>query len=364
MTTKINISNDRIKKIIYEKINMCGYCEICKCDIPYEVYCYKCYDSINEKISNIDDKLDKLIDSMSYLDLNSLVSEIRQLHKTCCQDLFRVKRLTRGLSCLHKTFTESVKIEIFKSYKKLNDYAKRDLEWVFNNKKFKKKLELKFNLSLIDAKSVFTTDEVNYNYDKQLFITKIIENLKAMIEISMKSKARSHNPNSKTGKYMRFTKKGDGTLNQGKKYAYGKILDIIKTVNDDDIIQVFREFKIKNIVKGSTMFLDGLVFLKIAKNTYHPIVIELDDKTHDRLTEPNFRLNDLAKNIFCKKNGISIIRIDTIDFDENIFSKAINVIKNSSKAKLVAMKDYKERRISHFNKLENTYEYIKLMANH
>jgi hypothetical protein len=155
-------------------------------------------------------------------------------------------------------------------------------------------------------------------------------------------------------------------LNQGKKYAYGKIIDVLDKINFKEhniqIVQFFREFLIRDIVEGEIMFLDGLIFLKISNNQYHPIVLELDDKTHDKLSEPKYRLNDLAKNIFCKKNGISIIRLDTVKFTLEVIVRILQVISTSKQAKLVAKKTFSDERIKHFDKLCNTYDLLCLVT--
>ena len=109
------------------------------------------------------------------------------------------------------------------------------------------------------------------------------------------------------------------------------------------------------------MYFDGLFFMKEPNNKYHPVVIELDDKTHDLLIKPKYRLNDLAKNIFCQKNNISIIRLNTKDFNSLLFEKILNIIKKSKKAKFVASKFFEKERIEHFKLLSNTFDLINFL---
>lgn len=361
--SKVDLGSDVLNDFVYKRIKMCGKCPFCKKTIQYEIYCYKCYEKINKRNEKMDDEIETCIENMSYLDLNSIVSKVRQAHRDCITELSRKKKLMNSLSVYSSTFTENVKNQLFASYKKLFEYSKDNLNTIFNNKKFKKKLLIDMDLELRTEKEVFATDKCVYDYDKQLFLLRTVENIKSMVETVMKNKMKNHKPGSKVGNYMRYTKRTDGTLNQGKKYAYGKMIDIISEIKDKiPILQVFREFKIKNLVQGETMFFDGLIFLKIDKRRYHPIVLELDDKTHDRLKDSKYRLNDLAKNIFCKKNGVSMIRLNTVDFNKKILLKILTVILKSKTAKLAAMKSYEDKRKDHFNKLSGTYDLLALIS--
>ena len=164
---------------------------------------------------------------------------------------------------LQYSFNEGVKFTLFDDYKELYEYSKENTHKLFNNKGFAKKKILKINPELKEVNTVTATDEYSYEYDKQLFITKTVENIKSLIDVTMKDRLKDKNPTSKLARYMRYTKKTDGTLNQGKKYAYGKILDVILELNDDRVIQVFREFLVKNLVNGERMFIDGLIFVKV-----------------------------------------------------------------------------------------------------
>ena len=354
--------NDKISFYVDNKI-----CKLCGNILRFEVYCYKCYaGQCNDKNGdNLDNKIEKYIHSLSYVDLSSLLSSVRQSHVNNCIELGKAKRKVKSISDLYSSFTKVVKTNIFGSYGDLYKYAKRNIDTLFKNNKFSDKLEIKIDNILSSSKCVFSTELHNYEYDKQLFIAKTIENVKSLMETDIKERTKDHIPSSKLGKYMRYTKQTDGTLNQGKKYAYGKIIDVLDKINFKDhniqIVQFFREFLIRDIVEGEIMFLDGLIFLKISNNQYHPIVLELDDKTHDKLVEPKYRLNDLAKNIFCKKNGISIIRLDTVKFTLEVIVRILQVISTSKQAKLVAKKSYYDERIKHFDKLCNTYDLLCLV---
>ena len=359
------LSDETLNKFIKEKLALCDKCPSCSKKLLYEVYCYKCFGEKPWKINNVFDKIDEKIEthinSMSYLDLNTLVGNVRQVHKDCCNELYNKKREVKASGELLYSFNEGVKFTLFDTYKELFEYSKKNTHKLFNNKGFAKKLSLKINPELAEATSVTSTDESSYEYDRQLFITKTVENIKALIDTTMKERLKNQNPSSKLARYMRYTKKTDGTLNQGKLYAYGKILDIILELNDKRIIQVFREFLVKNLVSGEKMLLDGLIFVKIKKGYYHPVVIELDDKTHDRLVDSKYRLNDLAKNIFCKKNGISMIRVNTSDFNADLLSKIIEIVHTSKHAKFAAMKNFENERQEHFSKLINTYDMLKFI---
>jgi hypothetical protein len=358
----LDFGSQTLTEFVYKKDKMCGKCPFCKASIPYEIYCYKCYNKINIYGEKMDMDMEKYIKKTSYIELNTMISKVRQAHNNCITVLSRKKKMMKSLGVYSASFNDNVKIELFKSYKKLHEYSKKNINTLFNNKKFNKKLLIKIDLELKSEKNIFATDKYVYEYDRQLFLTRTVGNLKSVIETVMKNKMKNHKPGGKTGNYMRYTKRKDGTLNQGKKYAYGKILDIIDSIKDKvPIIQVFREYKIKDLVKGETMFFDGLLFIKVSKKEYHPIVIELDDKTHDRLHDSKYRLNDLAKNIFCKKNGVSMIRLDTVDFNKKILLKILNVILKSKNAKLAAMKNYESKRIEHFNKLTKTYDMLEFL---
>jgi len=355
-----------LNNLVGDKIKLCDKCPVCKKHMVYEVYCYKCFgenpQGINTVFGKIDDKIESYIKSLSYMDLNSLIGDVRCVHKNCCNELFNRKRYLKSLGGLRYNFDKKVIFTLFDSYKELLIYAQENIDTIFTNKGFEKKLLITIDPELKDADSMFATDKYSYDYDKQLFITKTIENIKSLIEITMKDRLKNYDPTTKLARYMRYTKKTDGTLNQGKKYAYGKILDIIKEINDDRIIQVFREFKVKNLVTGENMFIDGIIFIKSDnKNKYHPVVIELDDKTHDLLVDSKYRLNDLAKNIFCKRNGISMIRVNTSDFNADMLRKILNVISGSKHAKLAAMKNFASDRLEHFNKLVNTYDMLQFI---
>ena len=352
------------KKILFHIENKT--CRICGNILRFEVYCYKCYKENDKDGEKLDIKIEKYIHSLSYVDLSSLLSSVRQSHVNNCIQLGTSKRKVKSISDLYGSFTKEIKTNIFASYGDLYKYSKRNIDTLFKNDKFSDKLEIKIDNTLKNITCIFSTELYNYEYDKQLFSTKTIENIKSLMEIDIKERTKDHIPSAKLGKYMRSTKKTDGSVNQGKKYAYGKIIDILDKINIKDhsieIIQFFREFLIKDIVEGETMFLDGLIFLKIGEKKYHPIVLELDDTTHDRLTDPKYRLNDLAKNIFCKKNGISIIRLDTIRFTLEIIVRILKVIVKSKKAKLVAKKTYSDERLKHFDKLCNTYDLLCLVT--
>ena len=355
-----------LNNLVDDKIKLCDKCPVCKKQMVYEVYCYTCFGkhphNINNIFEQIDSKIESYIKSLSYMDLNSLVGDVRCVHKNCCNELFNKKRYVKSLGGLRHNFDKKVIFTLFDSYKELVTYAQENIDTMFTNRGFEKKLTITIDPELKEIESIFATDIYSYNYDKQLFITKTIENIKSLIETTMKDRLKNYDPNTKLARYMRYTKKTDGSLNQGKKYAYGKIMDIINEINDDRIIQVFREFKVKNLVTGENMFIDGMIFIKTAnKNKYHPIVIELDDNTHDLLVDSKYRLNDLAKNIFCKRNGISMIRIDTSDFTADLLKKILNVIYESKYAKLAAMKNFSCDRLEHFNKLVNTYDLLKFI---
>lgn len=344
-----------------------GYCRYCNKKLIYEIYCYKCIKKINKYIDSIDNNIEIYINSLSYTTITSILSSIRQLHADNCFILGKKKKQIKSISDLYFSFMKEINtLPLFDSYKDLYEYSKNNLNNLFKNDNFEKKLKIKIDNELKSTSNIFSTDLYNYEYDKQLFIVKTIENIKALMELLAKEKIKEQIPYAKLGKYMRTTKKTDSTLNQGKLYAYGKILDVIKEINTKEhnikIIQVFREFLLKDIVKGENMFFDGLIFLQIDNNTYHPIVIELDDMTHDKLTESKYRLNDLGKNIFCKKNGISLIRLDTVKFNLKIIVKILKVIASSKKAKLVTKANYEDERIKHFNNLSNTYDLLNLIT--
>jgi len=363
------IKDKTLNDLVNKKIKLCNKCPLCKKDMIYEVYCYTCFgknpQNINSIFDKIDTKIEDYIKSMSYIDLNCIVGDIRQVHKNCCSELFNKKRYLKSLGGLRYNFDNKVVFTLFDSYKELLTYAKENISTLFTNKGFEKKLTIKIDPEIKDTTSIFATDQYNYEYDKQLFITKTIENIKSLIDITLKDRLKNHDPTTKLARYMRYTKKTDGSLNQGKKYAYGKILDVIKEINDDRIIQVFREFKVKNLVNNENMFIDGVIFIKTNKpNRYHPVVIELDDNTHDLLIDSKYRLNDLAKNIFCKRNGISMIRVNTSDFDYNLLKKILNVLSESKNAKLAAMKKYESDRLAHFTKLVDTYDILNFINSH
>jgi hypothetical protein len=359
----INLINNKFENIFT------GCCRFCNKKLTYEIYCYKCIKKINKYIDSIDNNIEIYINSLSYTTITSMLSSIRQLHADNCFLLGNKKKQIKSISDLYFSFMKEIKhtLPLFDSYKDLYDYSKNNLNNLFKNDNFGKKLKIKIDNELKSNSNIFSTDLYNYEYDKQLFIVKTIENIKALMELLAKEKIKEQIPYAKLGKYMKTTKKTDGTINQGKLYAYGKILDVLKEINtkehDIQIIQVFREFLLKDIVKGENMFFDGLIFLKVInERTYHPVVIELDDMTHDRLTESKYRLNDFGKNIFCKKNGISLIRLDTVKFNLKIIVKILKVIASSKKAKLVTKATYEDERIKHFNNLSNTYDLLNLIT--
>lgn len=363
------LSDETLNEFIDEKLELCEECPTCGKRLQYEVYCYDCFGNKTKKINSIfnkiDDKIEKYIKSMSYLDLNTLVGNVRQVHVNCCSELYNRKRRVKMLGELRYNFDDNVKFTMFSTYKELFEYCKSHTDRLFNNRGFAKKLIIKANPELLEMKSIAATDEYNYEYDKQLFITKTIENIKSLIDVTMKDRMKNVDPKSKLARYMRYTKKTDGTLNQGKLYAYGKIMDVIlqyvEMNSDHNIMQIFREFEVKNLITGERMFLDGVVFLKAGKRRYHPLVIELDDKTHDLLVDSKYRLNDLAKNIFCKKNGISMIRVNTSDFNVDLFAKIIKVVSGSKRAKFAALKNFEAERIDHFTKLSGTYDMLEFI---
>jgi hypothetical protein len=353
----INLINNKFDNIFT------GNCRFCNKTLIYEIYCYKCIKKNNEYIDSIDNKIEIYINSLSYTTITCILSSIRQLHADNCCILGKKKQQLKSISDLYFSFIKNIKKPtIFPSYKDLYLYAQKYINTLFKNDNFSKKLLIEIGREKTNC--IFTTDLYNYEYDKQLFIVKTYENIKSLMETLIKTKTKEQLPYSKLGRYMRTTKKTDSSINQGKLYAYGKILDIIKNVENNDvrIIQVFREFLIKNIVDGEVMFFDGLLFLQVSQTQYHPVVIELDDTTHNKLNDSKYRLNDIAKNIFCKKNGISIIRLDTISFNLKTITKILKILTQSSKAKLVAKSTYNDERIEHFTKLSNTYDLVNLIT--
>ena len=359
-------SDKRLNKIVNNKFAFPKKCPHCKRPLKFEVYCYKCYNKSNKDIGKLDNKIEKYVHSMSYTDLSSTLSSVRQSHVNSCILLGKKKRSVKSVADLHHSFVKKINPKVFKSYKELYNYSKKNSDTLFKNKKFAKKLLIKIGDVLLSSSSVFATDYHNYEYDKQLFIAKTIENVKSLMETDIKERTKDQVPSAKLGKYMRFTKKTDGTINQGKKYAYGKMADVLEKINEKEhgieIMQVFREYLLKDVVKGEKMFLDGLIFLRINRKYYHPIVLELDDATHDWLSDPKYRLNDLAKNIFCKKNGISMVRLDTVNFNLPTIVRILQVLSNSKRPKLAAKKTYEKERLEHFEKLGNTYDLLDLVT--
>lgn len=365
------INDTTITDFIEKRLDHCDKCPVCKKDLELETYCYECQGNKKKKLDKIiskeDSNLEDYIHSKPILELNTLVGEVRQKHNDECNELFRSKKRVNILKELRHNFDRKVKFTIFNDYSELYKYAVKNLDGIFNNKLFQKKLKIKIDPELDTALSINETDNAVKAYDKQLVLVKTLENIKALIDITMKERMKEQIPSSKMVRYMRYTKKTDGSLNQGKKYAYGHIITVINKVIDNDknlrnnVIQIFREFPAKNLVKGEKMFIDGMIFLKVDDKHYHPIVVELDDKTHDRLTESKYRLNDIAKNVFCQQNGISMIRMNTSDFNSKVLKKILNKICSSKHAKLAAMKSYEKERKEHFHKLSKTYDILEFL---
>ena len=95
--------------------------------------------NINKIFNGIDNNIEEYIQSLSYIDLNSLLGHIKQYHKKCIQELFIAKVDIKILKELRCNFDKNVIFTLFDSYKELVDYAKKNIDNIFNNKKFNKK---------------------------------------------------------------------------------------------------------------------------------------------------------------------------------------------------------------------------------
>ena len=346
--------------ILDKKLHIIDYCVCCNKKLNYETYCYLCFSKIeySKKINDIDDDLYNYICNQNLDILNNILNILRNKKKEYLEIVFKNKNNFLDINNFKKEMEDNLKINIFNNYSDLVSYSKKNIDSLFNNNKFKKKFY--FDVKNLINIQKYTDLKLKYDYEKSLFILNNYNNLISIIENNIKNKLVSK-ANTKKSKFIKCTTLKDNTTNQGKKFAYGKLLSVIEELNDDRIKLIFREYKICNIIKNENMFFDGMILIKI-NNNLHPIIIELDDKTHELLSDSKIRLNDIAKNIFCFKNGISMLRIYTINFNKNILKKVIDVLEKSKLSKLATENTYENDKKKHFSKLINTYDFLKFIT--
>ena len=351
---------DKFFSILEKKLSIIDKCVCCKKDLKYETYCYLCFNKsvYNFKINDVDDEINDFINLQNLDILNSILNKLREKKKYYLELVFKNKNNFLDIINFKKEFEKNLKLNIFNNYSELVKYTKKNIDSIFNNSKFKKKFF--FDIKNIIHLDKFKDINLKFNYDKSLFILNTHNNIISLIENKIKSKL-INNSKTKKSKFIKCTTLKDDTTTQGKKFAYGKLLDIINELNDDRIKLIFREYKLSNIIKNENIFFDGLIFVQI-NNDLHPIVIELDDKTHELLTDSKIRLNDISKNIFCFKNGISLLRIYTVNFNKNILKKVIDVLEKSKTSKFATENNYEIEKKEHFKKLTSTYDFLKFIT--